>query len=67
MNIHSVIDSVDTRNILNIGDLVLLSNGTEATIISIEMDGAFREDDTFVPFARVEVRTLDGNLLTVIE
>lgn len=67
INIVDVINSVDTRNIINIGDIVILSNGAEATIISWEMDGAWRTDDTFVPFARVTVRTLDGNTLTVIE
>ena len=67
MNIQAVIESVNTKNILNIGDVVALSNGIKAEVISIEMDGAWRTDDTYVPFARVQVRTQDGNLLTVIE
>ena len=55
-----------TNSIIAVGDVVKLSNGMLGTVISIEMDGAWEEDD-FFPFARVAVRTQNGNTLTVIE
>jgi hypothetical protein len=52
---------------LTVGAEVELWNGTHAVITQIEDDWNFNTDGTVRYYARIELRTLKGNLITVIE